>query len=318
MITMLQPGIFTTIQDKGRWGYQAYGMPISGAMDRYACQVANLLVGNQMNAAVIEMTGMGAAFKFDEEQMVAVCGGDMQGLLDNSPISNWSSFLVPKRGEIRFHGAVSGYRTYLAIRGGFNVPMVLESRSTCTPAKVGGYGGRMLRQGDVLHIGQDHDFAVQPGELMAPYIPQYAKQLELRVILGPQEDRFTQGTLTSFFNSSYKVTEQSDRTGYRLKGPKIKHGGKADIISEAVWLGAIQVPADGMPFIMTADHQTTRGFAKLGSVIRVDLSKLAQAGPGDSIRFIGSSEEEAIAALQNEKEMYQRIRTAWEKRDALR
>jgi antagonist of KipI len=308
VITTLQSGYFTTIQDKGRWGYQAYGMPIAGAMDRYACQVANLLVGNQMNAAVIEMTGTGAAFKFDEEQLVAVCGGDMQGHLNNIPISNWSSFLIPRRGEIRFSRAISGYRTYMAVRGGFDVPMVLESRSTCTPAKVGGYKGRMLRQGDVLHVGQDSDFAVQARELAGSYVPQYTEQIQLRVIMGPQDDMFSQGTLDAFFNNVYTVTEQSDRTGYRLKGPKVKHIGKADIISEAVWLGAIQVPADGMPFIMTADHQTTRGFAKLGSVIRVDLAKLAQAGPGDSIRFVCSTEEEAISALQYERELYRKIK----------
>lgn len=308
MITILQSGAFTTIQDQGRWGYQAYGMPIAGAMDRYASQVANLLAGNPMNAAVIEMTGTGAFFKFDEEQMVAVCGGDMQGLLNNVPVLNWSSFKIPRRGELRFSEAVSGYRTYLAVRGGFDVPMVLASRSTCTPAKVGGYEGRMLRQGDVLHVGQDYDFAVQPGTLTDIYIPQYTESIQLRVILGPQDDMFSQGALDTFFGKSYKVTEQSDRTGYRLKGPKIKHMGKADIISEAIWLGAIQIPADGMPFIMTADHQTTRGFAKLGSVIQVDLAKLAQAGPGDNIRFILSTEEEAIAALRQEKEMYGRIR----------
>jgi antagonist of KipI len=308
VITTLESGYFTTIQDQGRWGYQAYGMPIAGAMDRYACQVANLLVGNHMNAAVIEMTGMGAAFKFDEEQMVAVCGGDMQGLLNNIPISNWSSFLIPRRGEIRFSRAVSGYRTYMAVRGGFDVPMVLESRSTCTPAKVGGYEGRILRQGDVLHVGQDRDFRVQPGALMESYIPQYTEEIQLRVILGPQDDMFSQAALDTFFGNSYTVTDQSDRTGYRLKGPKVKHIGKADIISEAVWLGAIQVPADGMPFIMTADHQTTRGFAKLGSVIRVDLAKLTQAGPGDSIRFVCSMEEEAVEALRQEREMYRKIK----------
>lgn len=308
MITILQSGDFSTIQDQGRWGYQAYGMPIAGAMDRYACQVANLLVGNPMNAAVIEMTGTGASFKFDEEQMAAVCGGDMQGLLNNTPVLHWSSFTIPRRGELRFSGAVSGFRTYLAVRGGFDVPMVLASRSTCTPAKVGGHEGRMLRQGDVLHVGQDYDFAVQPGALAELYVPKYKEPIQLRVILGPQDDMFSQGALDTFFNKSYKVTEQSDRTGYRLKGPKIKHIGKADIISEAVWLGAIQVPADGMPFIMTADHQTTRGFAKLGSVIQVDLAKLAQARPGDSIRFILSTEEEAIKALQQERELYDKIR----------
>lgn len=312
MITTIEPGLFTTIQDQGRWGFQAYGMPISGAMDRYASQVANLLVGNRPDAAVLEMTGAGGTFKFDEKQMVAVCGGDMQGLLNHMPISNWSAFIVPRRGILRFDTAVSGYRTYVAVRGGFEVPVVLGSRSTCTPVKIGGHEGRVLRQGDVLHVGRDMECKTQLGSLAEGYIPQYVSQVQLRVILGPQDTMFGSAALDAFFCSSYKVTKQSDRTGYRLKGPKIKHLGSADIISEAVWLGAIQVPVHGMPFIMTADHQTTRGYAKLGSVIRGDLSKLVQAKPGDCIRFLRSTEEEAIEVLQKEQESYRNIKREWE------
>ena len=313
MITTIEPGLFTTIQDQGRWGFQAYGMPISGAMDRYASQVANLLVGNRSDAAVLEMTGTGGTFKFDEKQIVAVCGGDMQGLLNHMPISNWSTFIVPRRGILRFDTAASGYRTYLAVRGGFEVPIVLGSRSTCTPVKIGGHEGRVLRQGDVLHVGRDMECETQLGSLADGYIPQYANEVHLRVILGPQDTMFGSAALDTFFGSSYKVTTQSDRTGYRLKGPKIKHLGSADIISEAVWLGAIQVPVHGMPFIMTADHQTTRGYAKLGSVIRGDLSKLVQTKPGDCIRFLCSTEEEAIEALQKEQESYRNIAHACKK-----
>ena len=304
MITTTQQGYFTTIQDEGRWGYQAYGMPIAGAMDRYACRVANLLVGNHIHAAVLEMTGLGATFNFDEQQLVAVCGADMQGLLNGKPITSWSSFFVPKRGELKFDAALSGYRTYLAIRGGFDVPLVLESRSTCSWAKVGGYEGRSLRQGDVLYVGQESDWDVYPRNLEPLYLPQYTEEINLRVILGPQDNMFTRETVDTFFKNTYIVTNQSDRTGYRLEGARIKHLDKADIVSDAACLGAIQIPADGMPFIMTADHQTTRGFPKLGSVMQVDLSKLAQAKTGDRIHFILGAEQEAIDALRRERLLY--------------
>ena len=307
VITTTQPGYFTTIQDEGRWGYQAYGMPISGAMDRYAYRVANLLVGNQINAAVLEMTGIGATLKFDEQQLVAVCGAEMQGLLNGKSITNWSAFTVPKRGEIKFDVAINGYRTYLAIHGGFDVPLVLDSRSTCPWAKVGGYEGRILRQGDVLYVGQDSEFITHPRKLDPLYLPQYGNAINLRVILGLQDSMFTQETIQTFFENIYVVTNQSDRTGYHLEGPRIKHIDNPDIISDAACLGAIQIPAHGMPFIMTADHQTTRGFAKLGSVIQVDLSKLAQGKTGDSIRFILVTEEEAITALCIERQSYIRI-----------
>jgi len=308
VITILQQGHFTTIQDEGRWGYQAYGMPTAGAMDRYAYQVANLLAGNKANAAVIEMTGVGAAFKFDEEQLVAVCGADMQGTLNGMPISNWSSFLVPKRGEIRFDAAITGYRTYLAVHGGIEVPLVLGSRSTYTRAKIGGYEGRALRQGDVLYVGQDSAFKAHPQNLRVQYIPQYTAEINLRVILGPQDNMFSQETITTFFEGAYVVTNQSDRIGYWLKGPKIMHLDKADIVSDAMCLGAIQIPSNGMPFIMTADHQTTGGFAKIGSVIWADMPKLVQARPGDTVRFTRVSEQVAVEALRTGKEYLSTIR----------
>ena len=307
MITTIGQGDCTTIQDQGRFGYQAYGMPVAGAMDRYAYTVANLLVGNRENAAMLEMTGFGGAFKFDEEQLVAVCGADMQGELNSMPIKNWSSFIIPKGGEIRFKGSLSGYRTYLALRGGIETPMVLGSRSTYARAKVGGYEGRALRQGDVFYVGTDCCDQVKPCNLEFKYIPQYAEKITLRVLLGPQDNLFPEDVIQTFLQNSYAVSEQAGRTGYRLKGPAIKPRGKADIVSDAIWQGAIQISDKGMPFIMTADHQTTGGFAKIGSVIWADLSKLAQARPGDKIYFTLVTEEEAIDALRHERQSYLHI-----------
>lgn len=307
MITTIHQGWFTTIQDEGRWGYQAYGMPVAGAMDQYAYRVANLLAGNLAGAAVIEMAMSGAAFRFDEEQFVAVCGADMQGTLNDVPIRNWSSFIAPKGCEIKFDRAKNGYRTYLSVYGGFDVPMVLGSRSTYTRASVGGCEGRVLRQGDVVYVGQDKEFAVQPLILPEEYIPCHSEKSNLRVILGPQDNMFSSEAIHTFFESSYIITDQADRRSYRLKGPRIMHREKATVVSDALCLGAIQIPAHGMPIIMTADHQTTDGFAKLGSVIRVDLAKLAQARPGDQIRFTCIAEEEAIQALRAEKQQYSNI-----------
>ncbi|HWR45612.1 biotin-dependent carboxyltransferase family protein [Sporomusa sp.] len=308
MITTLQQGDFTTIQDGGRWGYQAYGMPIAGAMDRYAYRMANILAGNQENAAVIEMTDAGASFKFDEEQLVAVCGADMQGKLGGKPISNWSSFFVPKQGELRFDAVVNGCRAYLAVRGGIEVPLVLGSRSTYTRAKIGGYEGRALRQGDVLYVGQSSAAPAGPRRLPSQCIMQYTPEVNLRAILGPQDKMFTSNAIQTFFTSTYIVTGQSDRTGYLLRGPKIlPHGKEADIVSDAVGLGAIQIPSNGMPFIVTADHQTTRGFAKIAYVIQVDLPRLSQARTGDKIRFTSVTEEAAIEALQHEEQIVHTI-----------
>ncbi|MEN6411496.1 MAG: biotin-dependent carboxyltransferase family protein [Veillonellales bacterium] len=307
MITVIQQGDFTTIQDGGRWGYQAWGMPVAGAMDCYARRVANLLAGNKESAAVIEMTGVGAAFKFDEEQLIAVCGADMQGKVNGRPIDNWLSLLVPPKGELRFSAATAGYRAYLAVRGGIDVPVVLGSRSTYTGAKIGGYEGRTLRQGDVLYAGRDSEAKAVLHKLPAQYVPHYGAEYTLRVILGPQDNLFAKTAMHTFFAATYTIAASSDRVNYQLTGPKISMIGKADIVSDAVGLGAIQIPSYGMPYIVAADHGTTRGFAKLGYVIQVDLAKLAQAKPDDRVRFTCVTKEEAVDALKEEQQWYREI-----------
>lgn len=307
MITVIKQGDFTTIQDEGRLGYQAWGMPVAGAMDHYAYRMANLLAGNEKFAAVIEMTGVGAAFKFDEEQLVAVCGADMQGTVNGRPIQNWSSFFVPPRGELRFDAAIAGYRTYMAVHGGIDVPVVLGSRSTYTGAKIGGYEGRTLRQGDVLYVGKDTERETVLANLPREYIPQYAAAYNLRILLGPQNHLFAQEAIHTFLTGTYTVAGSSDRVNYQLVGPKIDSLVKTDIVSDAVSLGAIQIPSYGMPYIVAADHGTTRGFAKLGYVIQVDLAKLAQARPGDKVHFTHVTEREAVDVLKKERQCYKKV-----------
>lgn len=317
MFTVINPGFFTTVQDEGRWGYQAYGMPVAGAMDRYAYRTANLLVGNKTSAAVMEMTILGAAFKFDRDQLVAICGADMQATLDGIPVANWSAFVVPKGKELKFDYALTGCRAYLAVRGGIDVPSVLGSRSTYTRAKVGGFQGRALIQGDVLEIGQEIEHPAGPHSLDPTFIPPYEKHVKLRVLLGPQDNMFNAEAIAAFFKGQYTVTDEADRMGYRLDGPKIAHVDKADIISDALCLGAIQIPAHGMPIIMMADRQTTGGYAKIGTVIGPDLRKLAQAKPGDIVQFEQVDEPAAVAALRDERKLYLQIAESFQTKISL-
>jgi biotin-dependent carboxylase-like uncharacterized protein len=304
MITVLTPGLFTTVQDAGRWGYQAYGMPVAGAMDRFAYRMANILAGNQENAAVLEMTIKGDAFRFEKECLVAVCGADMQGSLSGAQIRNWSSFLVPAGSELAFDYAASGCRTYLAVHGGFNVPEVLGSCSTYTRAAVGGLEGRTLKAGDILKPGGEAQTPVRPQTLPAQFIPQYHSEIILRVLLGPQDDLFEPEGIATLFSGSYVISSEADRMGYRLEGTPVKHKSKPDIVSDALCQGAIQVPGHGMPIVMMADRQTTGGYAKIGTVIGPDLSLLAQAKPGDAVRFVQCTDEEAVGALKEERERY--------------
>lgn len=310
MITTIQPGLFTTVQDEGRWGYQAFGMPVAGAMDRYAFQTANILAGNKPSAAVLEMTLRGGHFRFEKECYVSICGADMQAKLNDIPVKNWSCFLAVAGSELVFDYAISGCRTYMAVTGGIDTPAVLGSRATYTRAGIGGIDGRLLQAGDVIRIGRECE---QPGKmrvLPAKFVPEYREEIELRVLLGPQDDYFTEIGITTFFSSIYSISTEADRMGYRLEGDIIEHKANADIISDALCQGAIQVPGHGMPIIMMADRQTTGGYTKIGTVIGPDLFLLAQAKPGDRVTFKRCSEEEAEAALIAERDVYRKVKEA--------
>jgi len=309
MIKIIKPGLLTTIQDKGRWGYQAYGMPVAGAMDRYAYRIANILAGNGADAAVLEMTMLGATLSFDNEAWVSICGADMQGTLNGEKINNWSSFYIPAGSELAFGYAELGCRSYLAVFGGIDVPLVLGSRSTYTRAGIGGVDGKALQVGSALAVGKQAGLPGGLKTLPPDFKPQYVSELAVRVLLGPQDDLFTAEGIGTFFNRKYTISADADRMGYRLEGPPIQHRGTADIISDALCQGAIQVPGHGMPIVMMADRGTTGGYAKIGTVIGPDLTWLAQAKPGDSVRFIQCSDEEAVAALQEEEDCYSQIQT---------
>lgn len=293
---VVQPGLLTTVQDKGRYGYQQYGVPVSGAMDSYALMVANLLVGNSEGDACLEITVLGPRFRILGDTLIAITGADLSPALNNNPLPMWEAVKVCYGDTISFGHPKSGCRSYLAVAGGIDVPEVMGSRSTYIKSRLGGLEGRSLRPGDRLRSGATRvEFSAR--KLPSQYIFEYQAENELRVILGPQDDYFTERGIQTFLHSEYRISVQADRMGYRLEGPPIEHKAGADIVSDGVPPGAVQVPGDGLPIILLADRQTTGGYIKIATVSTIDLTKLAQTKPGDTVRFLQITEEEAYQLL---------------------
>jgi antagonist of KipI len=297
VISVVKAGLLSTVQDEGRPGYLAFGVPLAGAVDAEAYAVANLLAGNPRGAAAIEMTLLGGTFRFQEGAYVAIAGADMQAALDGDRVAPGSAFPVPRGGVLAFSSALDGCRAYLAVRGGIDVPPFLGSRSTYTRAAVGGLGGRALVAGDDLPVGPA-PAPPPPRALHRRDLPRRGGELSLRVLLGPQDDRFAPEGLAAFLGSAYSVTNRNDRMGYRLEGPVIRHRDGPDIVSDALLPGAVQVPGSGVPIVMMADAHTVGGYAKIACVIGADLPLLAQARRGDTVRFRRCSPAEAVRALR--------------------
>lgn len=299
-IKINKPGLLTTVQDLGRYGYQQFGVSVSGAMDHISARLANILVGNDENEGIIEVTMLGPEIEFLDSVVIAVTGGDLLPTLNNMKINMNKSILVNKGDKLSFSGIKNGCRSYIAFSGAIEVPIIMGSKSTFTRGKMGGFEGRALKQGDILTIGEPNKpLSSLAGKEIQEDLYDYRNNIELRVILGPQEDAFTEKGLGTFLNREYKVTNECDRMGYRLDGEKIEHKDGGDIISDGIAMGAIQVPSHGNPVIMMADRQTTGGYTKIGNVISVDLPKVAQAKPGDKITFKKIELKEAHKLLKD-------------------
>ena len=299
-IKILDAGLLTTVQDLGRYGFQRYGVSASGVMDEYSAKIANKLVGNKVGEAVLETTLKGVQIEFLQNTAVAITGGNCDVTLNGTKIELWQSYLV-NRGDILKMGICrSGLRNYLAFAGGIDVPIIMNSKSTNLKAKVGGFNGRKLMAGDILSVGVGS--LETPLTLNKHYIPTYSKDIKVGVILGQQDDYFTEAGIKTFLNETYTVTQESDRMGIRLSsvsGATIEHKNGADIISDGITFGAIQVPGSGQPIVMMADRQTTGGYTKIGNVISSDLAKLAQATPGTKVKFVEYTLEQAVQAIKN-------------------
>jgi antagonist of KipI len=308
-LEVLQPGAFTTIQDLGRYRYQKYGVSISGAMDRFALRVANLLLGNEEGEAAIEATVVGPKLKALQKLRVAFTGADLSPAINGNPAPMWRTLKIQEGEVISFGPPKSGCRAYVAITGGIDFPLVMGSRSIHTRSNLGGKG-RALVKGDVLAVRESGKKRAEPSpyyQMTADQIPVYGGDWRVRVILGPQRDYFTRLGIDTFLNSEYGITPQADRMGYRLQGPKIEHKTGADIFTDATPPGSIQVPGDGMPIILLADSQTTGGYSKIGVVTSVDQDLLAQAKPGDRVRFQRVTIHEAHGLLWEREKNIQAI-----------
>lgn len=298
---MLKPGLLTTIQDLGRHGYQKYGLAVSGPADGYSHRMANIIVGNGENAALLEVTLMGLKLLVREPGIIAITGGDLSPGINGKEAPMWKSIKVAEGDVIEFKGARSGCRSYLAVAGGFDVPQVLGSRSTDLVGKIGGMEGRALKKGDILRVFPKPNGRLKGRLLPDNLIPEYPSDVQIRVILGPQDESFTEKGIRTFLSSTYKVTQQVDRMGCRLEGPVIEHVESADIISEGIFYGAIQVPKNGQPIIFLVGRQSIGGYTKIGGVIAVDLPKLGQVKPGDTVTFSKISIEEAQEELRKQE-----------------
>ena len=301
-ITVLGGGLLTTVQDRGRSGYQQFGVPVSGVVDPRAMSVANILVGNPEDAAVLECTMMGPMLQFDQDTVFAVTGGDLRPSLDGQPVPGYTAIAAKAGQVLQFFGLKSGCRAYVAFAGGVDVAPVMGSRSTYMKAKIGGLEGRKLEKGDVLPIGTPNTALKDIGG--RHIAPEFVKRdvYTLHVILGPQDDMFTEAGIKTFLSETYTVTPEFDRMGCRLDGAVIEHINGGDIISDGIAFGAVQVPSAGKPIIMLADRQTTGGYTKIANVITFDFRILAQLKAGDKVRFEKVSVEFAQDALLTQRE----------------
>jgi antagonist of KipI len=307
MIRVVRGGLLTTVQDLGRPGMQRHGMAHGGAMDTVAHRIANLLVGNPDGAATLECTMLGPTLEFGEHALLAIGGGDLGAELDGVPVPLWSPVAVSAGSTLSFTGPRSGCRACIALAGGIDVPVVLGSRATDLIASIGGLHGRALAAGDEIATPPASERSrrlrdrlhAAPGAARRAgrsLLPRYSAAPVVRVIRGPEHERFSAASRERLRAGEFEVTAQSNRMGLRLRGPALSLAALYDLTSSAVATGTVQVPPSGEPIVLMADHQTIGGYPRIACVITVDLPLLAQAPPGVRVRFfeVGISEAQSL------------------------
>ncbi|HUU35133.1 MAG TPA: biotin-dependent carboxyltransferase family protein [Vicinamibacterales bacterium] len=295
-LVVLRPGLLTTVQDLGRWGSQALGVPVAGPMDTFAHRLANALVGNPAAAATLEVTLLGPELRAERALVVAVAGAAFELTVDGRPVGHQASFALAPGAVLRFGVRQGGSRAYLAVAGGIDTPPVLGSRSTHLVSGMGGLAGRALVSGDVLPVGTPtRGGPPRAGRPLTRPVP--AARPALRVMLGPQDAWFSRQSVETLLHELYRVSTKSNRMGFRLEGPALAVVRPEEALSEPVPFGAIQVPAGGAPILLMADRQTAGGYPKIATVITADLPVAGQLGPGDVVTFTACIRAEARAAL---------------------
>jgi len=312
-VIVARSGFLTSVQDVGRTGFREFGVSAGGALDPFALRVANLLVGNDEAAAGLEITFGGLQLHFQEERIVAWCGGEFDVRVGSTALPVGHAALVPAGDELKFGRSEIGCRAWLTISGGINVPIVLSSRSTDLRANFGGFNGRALRDGDVLPLVQKSrstPAATGISSWTAPHdwVSPAKHEPTLRFVRGVDWNRFSASTLQHFMNELFAVSSDSDRMGVRIDGPELKREDNVDLISEAVAPGTIQVPPSGKPILLLGDCQTIGGYPKMAHVITVDLGIAAQLRAGDRVRFSEVSLADAHHLLLEREREFDRFR----------
>jgi biotin-dependent carboxylase-like uncharacterized protein len=301
MIHVEQPGLMTTVQDLGREGFGPLGVSASGAADPIALRMGNRLLGNADGAAALELTLVGGTFRFESDAWIALTGSDFGAQLDGDPVATCLAYRVRKGQSLQMQSTRAGARCYLCVSGGIEVPLVLGSASTHVLSALGGFNGRALRKGDRLRLGPGRPPAAK--RLNPAISERLAPRRRLRVTDGLQSDWFTEGSQRAFLETSFQVTEASDRMGLRLKGSAIESVSQAEMITTGVALGAVQVPPEGQPVIVFVEQQTTGGYPVIGNVIAADLPSVGQLRPRDRLQFELVSHGAARAALLEQESL---------------
>jgi antagonist of KipI len=309
-INILKPGLLTTVQDEGRFGYQKTGLVASGALDAAALRTANLLVGNPTGAAGLECTLRGPTLRFEADALLALTGADLAASIDGQPVPPGRPVAVRAGTMLAFGAPKASGRAWLAVRG---------SRATYLRAALGGLAGRALRAGDELPVGEWPATGRRLFQMLKPQLaagwaaarwyaapaplPRPGKPLWLRALPGPDYEQFDLASQRALWEEEFTVTPAADRMGARLSGPALRRTASAELLSSAVTFGTVQVPAGGQPIVLLADRQTTGGYPRLAQVITADLGRLAQALPGTRLRFqpVVLAEAQALYLAQEQQ-----------------
>lgn len=324
MINVIKPGLQTTVQDLGRIGYYDIGMPPSGAMDTYSFTAANWLVGNEENAAALEITYMGPEFEFQSDTTIALTGGEIPPKVNGQPIPMWETVEVKAGDILSFEFMKSGARVYLAVAGGIDVPLLMGSRSTYTLCGIGGFEGRALQAGDCLKLGSYPTKPIQAGtRVSAEFIPTFSKQHEIRVVLGLCSYRLTDESKDRFLTLNWTVTPEANRIGYRFKAERLHFvpreqpfgagSNPSNVVDLGYPIGSIQVPDGVEPIALLNDAVTGGGYATIATIISTDLNRMAQVKTNDQVRFTSVTLEEALQARKELKHKLQRMKAQIEK-----
>lgn len=322
-IKVRQPGLLTTVQDTGRFGEYALGMPPSGAMDIFSYQVGNYLVGNEEGAAGLEITYFGPELEFTEGAVIAVTGAEMPPKINGEEAQTWEALEVGEGDVLSFDYLKNGARSYLAVAGGIDVPVFMHSRSTYTLIGLGGHEGRALQEGDELAIGNAANASGRVGKKVADdHVPAYSRETELRVIIGLASYRLTEESMDEFLNTTWTVTPDADRVGYRYRGGELRFvereqpagagSDPANVVDFGYPIGSIQVPGGVEPIVLMNDAVTGGGYATIGTVISADRDKLAQTKTNDKTKFRSVDLDEALEARKHRRRQMEEIRQALE------